>query len=44
MKRIKLILQIIGTNIDLLLETKVDLHRAQPLHPCGIEGLWVTWL
>ena len=41
-KRMKLILQIIATRVDLLLETKVDLRRAQPLHRCGIDGLWVA--
>jgi hypothetical protein len=41
-KHIKLILQIIATHFDLLLETKVDLCRAQPLHRCGIDGLWVA--
>jgi hypothetical protein len=41
-ERIRLILRIIATSIDLLLETKVDISRAQSLPRCSIEGLWMA--
>lgn len=40
-KHLKLILRIIAASIDLLLETKDDVSRAQALHRCSIEGLWM---
>jgi hypothetical protein len=41
-ERMKLILRIIATGVDMLLETKVDLRRAQPLYRGSIEGLWMA--